>query len=90
MRILEDAVDEAAAAPAAVGRRIADHRLGNFTLTVIGRDGAAVTDVERLQLTLIRHHFLFGTAVAPEAVREEYGAKVYERYMEVLAENFWR
>jgi hypothetical protein len=67
---------------------VAAHRTGEFTLRAADAAGREVP-IRGANLTLVRHAFAFGAAIAPEVVRDFYGDDVFSRYMEVLAENFW-
>mmetsp|Transcript_15397 Transcript_15397/g.33374 ORF Transcript_15397/g.33374 Transcript_15397/m.33374 type:complete len:588 (-) Transcript_15397:1196-2959(-) len=51
---------------------IEQHRKGNFTLKFTSKSGRAITpgSVTNLYLTLTRHDFPFGSAIAPDAVQQ--------------------
>lgn len=89
LRVLQETLDTAAVRVAAMADRTQRYRKGNFVLRALDAGTRKPAALSRLNVTLARHHFLFGAAVAPEVVREVAGEEGYRRYREIFADNFW-
>jgi hypothetical protein len=77
MVLTEEPLDTTIAAlqPAAMDARTAAHRKGEFEVSVVDAFGRPVA-ATGVNMTLVRHHFVLGAAVAPEMVRKRFGDDV--------------
>ncbi len=86
---MQETLDTAAVGAAAIAQRTGQYRFGSFYLRPRDRETRKPAALSCLNITLVRHHFLFGAAVAPEVVRNVSGEEGYKRYREIFQDNFW-
>lgn len=71
----------------AAGARIDDVRRGDIEVEVIGSDGAPVEGAE-VRVRMLKHEFLFGSAVSSELSTRNEDPRNSERYIEEVARLF--